>query len=170
MSDFSRLMPLSDLNRSPARLKVKAETAELSALAERMGLPSVISLNAFLTVRRTDSRLRVKGTFEAVIEQICVVSLEPFQNTANGDIEEEFLLTDDPDSPEVDLDADEIMVEPFSGEEIDLGEIIVQNLLLALDPHPRANGAELTDLEYDPSQLGSADNPFAALGKLKLDR
>ena len=170
MTEFSRPMPLSDFNRSPARMKIKAEPAEFPALATRLGVPTVISLDAFVTVRRTDSRLRVVGTFEAAIEQVCVVSLEPFQNAAAGEIEEEFLLTDDPDSPEVDLDAAEIMVEPFSGEAIDLGEIVVQNLLLVLDPHPRASGAELTDLDYDPAQLGTAGNPFAALGKLNLKR
>lgn len=170
MTEFSRPLPLADLNRSPARMKIKADPAEFPALAERLGVPAVISLDAFLTIRRTDSRLRVEGTFQTAIEQICVVSLEQFRNTADGQIEEEFLLTDDPDSPEVDLDADEIMIEPFSGDQIDLGEIVVQNLLLVLDPHPRAQGAALSDLDYDPAQLGVAGNPFAALGKLKLNR
>lgn len=170
MTEFSRPLPLADLNRSPVRMKIKADPTELPALAERLGIPAVNSLDAFLTIRRTDSRLRVEGTFQAVIEQICVISLDQFQNTAEGQIEEEFLLTDDPDSPEVDLDADEISAEPFSGDEIDLGEIIVQNLLLVLDPHPRAKGAALSDLDYDPAQLGTAGNPFAALGKLKLNR
>lgn len=168
MTDLTRTLPLSDLNRSSVRMSIKAEIDELPALADRLGVLSVISLEAFMTVRRTDSRLRVNGTFQAVLEQVCVVSLDPFHNAAEGEIEEEFLLTDDPDSPEVDLDADAITVEPFSGNEIDLGEIVVQNLLLVIDPHPRAKGADLIDLEYDPAQFGSADNPFSALRKLKL--
>ncbi len=170
MTEFSRLLPLADVNRSPVRLKLDAEAAELPALAARMGVPSVARLHAFLTVRRTNSRLRVDGTFEAIFDQVCVVSLETFQNKAAGEIEEELVLTDDPDSLEVDLDPDAVTAEPLSGDTLDLGEIIVQNLLLAIDPHPRASDAELTNLDFDPKQLGAADNPFAALGKLKLER
>jgi len=58
---------------------------------------------------------------------------------------------DDPD----DIPADESGV-------VDLGEELVQQLSLALDPYPRAPGAEIP-----PEHAGGAHGPFAALARLK---
>ena len=54
--------------------------------------------------------------------------------------------------------------EPLEGDEIDLGELLVQHLSLALDPYPRLEGAESLLPEYRTATLSS---PFAALKDLK---
>jgi hypothetical protein len=65
-------------------------------------------------------------------------------------------------------------VEPSDGDEdpddlpaeagaVDMGEALAQQLSLALDPYPRAPGAELPAEATD----GGAHGPFAALAKLK---
>jgi uncharacterized metal-binding protein YceD (DUF177 family) len=120
-----------------------------------------------MKVIRKNARVYVTGRFEAAVDQMCVVSLEPFHDTIAGEIEEEFFLTDDPASIEVDVD--EHSAEPWSADTLDLGEIVVQNLSLMLDPYPRASNAALSDLEYEPAAEDTASGPFAALSRLKLN-
>ena len=170
MTSLSRQFPLTDLNRGPAALSIAASAAECAAVATRLGLSAIHAIQAKLMIRRSQGRIFVQGTIVAEIEQVCVVSLEPFHTSAGADIDEVFLITDDPGSPEIDLDPNDTMAEPLTGETLDLGELIVQNLSLAIDPHPRAEGATLTDLDYDDGQFGAPDNPFAALAKLRPKR
>lgn len=166
--DFTTPLALGDLSRAPARLSLDAGPAERAAIAERLGLPSIESLTAKVTVRRTSSRVYVQGMFAAQFTQNCVVSLEPFATGAEGEIDEEFLLTSDRDSPEIDLDPDAVTAEPLSGDRLDIGELVIQNLSLSLDPHPRAPGAALSDLAFEEEQFGQASGPFDQLRNLRL--
>jgi uncharacterized metal-binding protein YceD (DUF177 family) len=166
--DFSNPLMLGDLSRAPARLTLEANPSECALIAERLGLPSVEALSAKITVRRTSSRIYVQGTFTATFTQVCVVSLDPFDTTEEGEVDEEFLLTDDRESPEIDLDPDAVIAEPLSGDSLDIGELVIQNLSLSLDPHPRAPGAALSDLEFEDEQLGQPSGPFDQLRDLRL--
>ena len=89
----------------------------------------------------------------------CVVSLEPFETTQREAFSLRFVPegqeseTPDPESE------DEI---PYAGGTIDLGEAVVEQLALDLDPFPRKEGAELPS-EADPANV----SPFAALAALR---
>jgi uncharacterized metal-binding protein YceD (DUF177 family) len=139
---------------------VEATTDELTALAHRMGLPAVLSLTcAFHLHRDAADRLVALGRLHAEVMQTCVISLEDFPAT----VDERFTVLfvpagletedDDPSTP------DEISYENGM---IDLGEAAAEQLALALDPYPRAPGAELPDSANDPE-----DHQFAALAALK---
>ncbi|HIP78899.1 MAG TPA: hypothetical protein EYH07_10605 [Kiloniellaceae bacterium] len=56
--------------------------------------------------------------------------------------------------------------EPLPPEGIDLGELVVQELAVSLDPYPRAEGAVVPP-GYEAEDEGPADHPFAALKVLK---
>ncbi|WP_420348545.1 hypothetical protein [Pelagibius sp.] len=56
--------------------------------------------------------------------------------------------------------------EPLPLEGIDLGELVVQDLAVSLDPYPRAEGAVLPP-DYQAQDEVAADHPFAALKVLK---
>lgn len=136
--------------------EIKATAPECVAIAVRLLLPAVASLRCHFQLHpQPGGRIAVSGTLNAVLSQICVVTLEPF----SAKIEEKFRIrfvpegreSDDPD-PESD---DEV---PYSGAEIDLGEAAIEQLALALDPYPRAPGATLPDILDD----GMA-SPFAGL-------
>ena len=139
---------------------VEAGADELSALAQRMGLPAVLALTcAFRLHRDAAQRLVAHGHLHAEVMQTCVVSLEDFA----ASVEEKFSILfvpageesedDDPAAP------DEISYEHGV---IDLGEAATEQFALALDPYPRAPGAELPDSANDPE-----DHQFAALAALK---
>lgn len=139
---------------------VEATADELAALARRMDLPAVLSLIcAFHLHRDAADRLVGRGDLRAEVMQTCVVSLEDFPAT----VEEQFSVffvpageetgDDDPAAP------DEIT---YENGVIDLGEAAAEQLALALDPYPRAPGAELPDSANDPEEY-----QFAALAALK---
>ncbi len=139
---------------------VQATADELAILAPRMGVPAVLSLTcAFHLHRDAAHRLVGHGHLRAEVMQTCVVSLEDFRAT----VEEKFSVffvpsgeeagDDDPAEP------DEII---YENDVLDLGEAAAEQLALALDPYPRAPGAELPDSASDPEE-----NPFAALAALK---
>jgi hypothetical protein len=65
---------------------------------------------------------------------------------------------DDPDSP------DEIET---AGDIVDLGEVVAEQLALALDPYPRLPDA-VVELPDDPvEEAEPRPNPFAALARLR---
>jgi uncharacterized metal-binding protein YceD (DUF177 family) len=54
--------------------------------------------------------------------------------------------------------------------EIDLGEVVVEELALNLNPYPRKEGSALPEAGTDPVEPAQLqkEKPFAALAKLKL--
>jgi uncharacterized metal-binding protein YceD (DUF177 family) len=174
--EFSRKLRLDKLAGGPVERAVEAGPAECQALAGRFGLQAVHAVAGTLTVSRLiDSPLiRVEGSFQARVRQTCVVKLEPFDAALGESFVQ--LYTLDPAAAEADagevfvaLDEDDAP-EPLAGDSLDLGEVLAEQLALALDPHPRA-----PDAEFDPARYGvspddddeAADNPFAVLRHLK---
>jgi hypothetical protein len=151
--------------------RVVASDAERAALAQRFGLLELPALSAELRLRRARAGryVEIDGVLQARVVQSCVVTLEPVDSA----LDEPFALllgpigapAPEPASSELIVDLDE--PEPLEGDEIDIGELVAQQLSLALDPYPRAKDAP------DPAAaaLGGdtaapeppADGPFAAL-------
>ena len=107
-----------------------------------------------------------------ILEQICVVTLDPIALDVADEFDILFVLSSDcPDGEDASLAAmSEDSPEPLATPEIDLGELVAQHLALALDPYPRRRGAvaEFDGEEAQNSELAPpADNPFAILGQLK---
>ena len=90
-----------------------------------------------------------------------MVSLEPVTQA----VSEVFRLRFVPEGDERDLmdpeSPDEI---GHDGRTIDLGEAAAEQLALALDPYPRADGAEL-----DPSATEDEGGAFAGLAQLRRE-
>jgi uncharacterized metal-binding protein YceD (DUF177 family) len=109
--------------------------------------------------------LRLAAELSADVTQACVVTLEPVRSR----IEEEFTLlySNGPEEKagEVVLSGSDEVVEPLSEGSLDIGEAVAQQLSLALDPFPRAPGAELPG-EAAP-EAPERVSPFAALAALR---
>jgi uncharacterized metal-binding protein YceD (DUF177 family) len=163
---FSRNMKLGGIGAAPVRRRITATEAECEALAERFGLPSIGALSGdfTLTHRRggvIDAQLRL----EALVTQVCVVSLEPFDAAIAEDAALRFVpaaSVREGEAEELDAETlegpDEIA---YQGEIIDLGALLAEQLALALDPYPRKPGATV------PAELQAVENPFAALRGLR---
>ena len=162
-------LPRSELHR-PAALDrigpqgtpvlVEATPEELPAIAARLGIPAVHALRCAFKLRRIGgSVIEAQGELVAGVTQLCVVSLDEFDET----VQEAFTVHFVPEGTEDDdPEPDAIDQVPFQGSAIDLGEAAVEQLALALDPYPRKPGAAL------PAEAGGPDlGAFAALAALK---
>jgi uncharacterized metal-binding protein YceD (DUF177 family) len=168
-AEFTRVVSTARLTGT-ARHHIEANEEERARLAERFGLIALPSFAAEVELRRlAGGRVRLDAALRAEVVQPCVVTLEPVP----GAVEAEFSLVYAPDAPEaiedVLVSGDEEIVEPLVGESIDIGEAAAQELSLALDPFPRAPGAELPATEPEPIAEAAEirQSPFAALAKLR---
>lgn len=172
-------MPESNLTSLlPARVRVArltgaGRTVAFSAdaearvvLAERLGILGVDALEVELSVTPFRGGFRVAGRLKADVRQQCVVTLEPVPESIDEPIDRVFLPGAEPETgAEVYLDP-EAEDEPdwFEGEYLDLVPLIVETLSLALDPYPRAPGAEM---EAADAGQAAEESPFSALKRLK---
>lgn len=152
-----------------------------AAVAERFGLRHVARVTVAARLRRLapGDIFAVTGRAEMVAERACSVTLDPFLETTRTGFEE--LYTTTPAQATVEDDAvgqpDELEIELIADEEIDLGEIALQYLAMALDPYPRKPGvvasedAASEDAAPDGGGgAGGATRPFAGLDRLLRDR
>ena len=68
---------------------------------------------------------------------------------------------------EVEIDPEAEMPEPVVGGKLDLGEILAQELSLALDPYPRSPEADRRLAELGAGVSDGANGPFGALASLR---
>lgn len=157
--EFSRPLRVSGVPAAGQRLVLEASADECAALAARFGILAVSGLRAELVLRPdTAGGISVDGRLSARVVQACVVSLEPVAERVTDEFA--FRILPEGAEPSDDLEGeDEVELEHGIAE---LGEVVAQYLSLALDPYPRAEGAELPDAARDDSA-----NPFAALRGLK---
>jgi uncharacterized metal-binding protein YceD (DUF177 family) len=172
---LSRPVRISDIPAAGLAVTFEATPAECAELAELLEVPAVKSLSTHYRLVRQGPLVHVTGTMKALVTQTCVVTLEPFDESVNEDIEVEFSEDADPipdfdgmDEDElertiagIDLDAPEAIVDG----RIDLGQLTYEILVIALDAHPRKPG-----VAFEPEDDEPSDSPFAALGALKTPR
>ena len=176
--ELSRTVPVADVGEAPLEVTVVADEGERKALARRFGLIAIESLSGAVTVERTEARdgsgpvIRVTLGFAAKVTQRCVVSLEPVEAAVSeqGLVVEFALDLEAGPRPgeEVVLSLEDVEPpEPLPGDAIDVGELLAQEVALALDPYPRRPGAQTAaPVEGDTPR----PNPFAALERLKGPR
>lgn len=146
---------------SPVTTELVMSEADRSALAKDFGIPGVTVLSGEALAARRAGMIEVEGRVQASLIRQCVASLEDmeeaidesftvtFTEHASGDVEAE---------TEADLDAPE----PIEGGRLDLGAILLEQLVLAMSPHPRREGAEAP---VDPG-AGARITPFDVLKNL----
>ena len=155
--------------------KLEAAPGELSALAAWLAMPAVHSLKADLTVERVSaSEVQVSGTFTAVVELTCGVSLEDFRETLQGPVSGRFRKPDGrvprreaeaEAAAEIVVDLDTEEPGEWRPQGIDLGGLVAEELSLAVPEFPRKPDATLDVTEADAPE--EKPNPFAVLTRLK---
>ncbi|MEE2995888.1 MAG: DUF177 domain-containing protein [Pseudomonadota bacterium] len=149
--EFSRVFDLGGVDDSPRSIDLTAQEEELRLLAMRFDQHSIgrLEANLIITWSEPGKVFSVSGRFVADVVQTCVVSLEPMEVSLNEDINLVFAYDID--------DLEDLVVledaEPFDGETIDLGELVAEELYLALDPYPRREDIETADIDLGPGAL-----------------
>jgi uncharacterized metal-binding protein YceD (DUF177 family) len=173
--EFSRPVALDRATSAPHVREIAATVDERAALARRLGLLSLDKLAARLSWQRQPGGLIcLEGELDAVLSQSCVVTLEPVA----AELKERFVRYFERGGPAaegevlIDPEADD-PPEPLGDGMVDLGEIVVQQLAIALDPYPRASGVGLPDgIEGTAAAPRPPDgeSPFGVLAALKTGR
>ncbi|MGH1377292.1 MAG: YceD family protein [Alphaproteobacteria bacterium] len=179
--EWLQIVESDDVGSSVIRVKSVPPVSFYPVLCRRLGLHSIEEVEADLTLQRNNVNkvIHVKGEIRANVHQKCVVTAEPVQESVTDVFDawfkdpnqavsfekakrermsrkeqEKLPMIDEHDDPEEIIDG-----------KINLSDLIVQYLSLALSPYPRVDGAVY---QGDDSGLGDApdgvyDNPFAAL-------
>ncbi len=177
MTGYENLLTIVDLN-APREVRLSPNEMERQDIAERLGLVGLPAFSATLTVTpiKKNRLLKVTGSVSADVTHECVVTLEPFDERIETDFEEfhdrdaDVLGGDDDDLDPTQTWAEAAEVPEFlEGDVLDLADIAVQHLSLALEPFPKKPGASLEDAQKEGISVNEPerDNPFAALQALK---
>lgn len=147
------------------------DAAQCSAIAETLGILGLRKLRfqgQLTPLGKKDWRL--EAHLGATVTQACVVSLAPVVTRIDDDIERAYLADmDPPEGAEVEMPEDDA-TDPLPAE-LDLAEVMIEALVLALPPYPRSEDADAQDLVFtEPGKQALRDEdlkPFAGLAGLR---
>ena len=152
------------------RIEARATKAECRELAALFDLPAVHGVEAAFAVRPLpEGGLELDGRVAARLRRLCVVTAELFDEDFAEPERRRYLPGPaEADGREVEVAAlEEDAPDPLPPEGVDLMDLVCEVLALGLDPHPRAPGADIAELEYDPEADEEPAGPFAALAAMK---
>jgi len=168
--EFFRPVNVEDIGPDGLDLEIEADPKERESLRERLGLLSLDHLVAALrlAVSPTGISIKVSGRYQAQLSQECVVSLDPVELAVDEALEAEFGPSSEESDVLLALDEPE-PVEPLVDGRIDLGELVVQNLAMVLDPYPRKAGARMPEFNQNFENTGTprGESPFSVLATLR---
>lgn len=151
-------------------VRATASDAERAEIAAFLDVSDVPRLAVALTALPFRDGIRVTGRLTAEVVQPCVVTFVAVHQQIDEPIDRVFLPgREAPAAPVqgevfIDLEGDDAP-DYFEGPEVDLSDLVLETLALALDPYPRAPGASVADVL--PPDDGAEESPFAALKSLK---
>jgi uncharacterized metal-binding protein YceD (DUF177 family) len=169
MSDFPKLdafravVRVEALDREPHRVTLTAAADDRARIADYLGIPGIEALSGEAAATRRGPLVEVEGQLRAELVRQCVVSLEEMAETVDEPFVMTFTTEPEEIAPGEEVEADLDAPDPIEGDELDLGAVLVEQLVLSMSAHPRKEGAEPAT---DPG-AGATISPFAALEKLK---
>jgi uncharacterized metal-binding protein YceD (DUF177 family) len=168
MNELPLLVSLGLAAAEPAQIRHEASGQELSEIKTRLGISKIFSLALDAQLQRTiiGDIYQVSGNIKLIAERSCIVTLENFIETTEGVFDEYFTT-----SPEQATDqSEQLLIDPAEDEvtlleqdSIDIGELALQHLVLALNPYPRAPDAPLA---AGDEAIAKTQRPFAGLDAL----
>lgn len=160
---------LSELARGAMKLRLEPDAAQRAEIAKRLGLEGLPALSAEILVKPWLDGAEITGRLDGVVEQICGLTLDPFEQPVDNEIEVRLVPAGSPnaptESPQGEIEMDLETPDPpdvLEGEVIDLAEYVVEHLALVIDPFPRKPGAV-----FEPPEAEPEESPFAVLKRLK---
>ena len=171
--EFSRIVRANELGKAGISLEINPTEEEREALAERLGIIGLPELSGEIEVKRwRKGGAKLVAHVKATMRRKCVVSLEEFDASFEGDFEARFASPTDEIGMAGDLEG-ELFLDPenddppevLDGDKLDAGEAVAQFLVLNLDPYPRRPGVEFEENVEEPQKT----SPFAVLEGLKGD-
>lgn len=173
--EFSRPLRVEQIPANGMEMDLSAKPVERTALARRFQLQTLDSLTATVRLRSVagGTLVRLSGSLTAKVVQTCVISLEPVPQ----DVAATFTMSFSADTPdtvpgtELELSVDdEDPPDPIIGGAIDVGEVVAEQLALALDPFPRKAGIAFQEAVETVPEPEKRPSPFAVLAELRKNK
>jgi uncharacterized metal-binding protein YceD (DUF177 family) len=167
---LSRNYELGRLGQAGDQVVVTTSEEERARIARWANVDAVDTLDAKFDLRKLSStRFALDAGLVADIVQSCVVTLEPVKTRVERSFTRELILTEAIRQVAKIVDIDLTPVDEDGREEIanlryDLAAPLLEELVLAIDPYPRAPGVEF---EPPADAADEVTHPFAALKDLK---
>lgn len=163
-----RVIDLSDLTVAGSVIEFSADAEELIRIAAWADLVSVSHFGANVTIHKlSTTHFALHAELEAVVEQRCVVTLEPLCATVTFTLDRELHYTDRPVESEGELTltaGDDEVPDVIDDLHYDYCAPLLEEFSLNLDPYPRKGGVNY----ISPDAGGErAESPFAVLAQLK---
>lgn len=187
--EWSHLVDIDTIERGPKTFSFKADEAQCTDLARRMGVLSVESAKATITLQKVGGGMvQAIGGVEADITQNCVVSLVPVISKIQDEFEGWFgdktaalnfaKAKSERDAKKGHIEQEvldeAVDPEPIVGGKMDIGELATQYLCLSVDPYPHAEGVSAEFMVAPQTKAGDGaevrKNPFEALKDWKEKR
>ncbi len=166
---FSYPFDLSSLSERGGEVSFEIPAAAREAIAVLFEIDGIDAVSAVLRLaRESTNEYVVEGSFRANVLQTCIVTLEPVRSSLSGEFTRRYRTV--PQSrlrkiaSDLEMVAGDDEIETLKGSSLDLAVPVLEELSLAIDPYPRAPGAEFIGGGDDEPQ---EENPFAVLQKLK---
>lgn len=166
LGGFGALVDPQTVPRTGQDVRFRAGEGELDDLRQSLELGAARSASAELELRRrSGGGIEVSGRVRADVDQICVVSLDPFETAIDERVLVTFYPPEKLPAPDADAPGDDSEdTEPLEDGMLPLGALVRDTIALALDPYPRKPGVELPAAQEPGEERPS---PFAVLSKLK---
>ncbi|TDI58776.1 MAG: DUF177 domain-containing protein [Alphaproteobacteria bacterium] len=167
---------LRQLPKMAKTLMLSATAEDCKTLEQSLHLRGVGSVSATLSIERLGKRrgIMVSGSLQADIVQACVITLVDVPAKIDAHIAVRFVDEErNTEALTLDVEPGGEDVEYFSGDYIDLSEVLVQYMALEMDHYPRATGvsedAEFVYSTATAEELAADEKPrpFAELKKLQ---
>lgn len=150
--EFTRWIDVERLGREPIVFDIVASDEARSNLVQRLGIVDMSSLVASGSLSRKSRKgmIELNGTLKADVTQSCVISLEPIAQkievkfTVCYTFEKEDIVVEESDYV-ASLDEKDLPELILEGR-IDVVQAIAEQITLAMDPYPRAEEAEKTEV------------------------
>lgn len=166
-SPWTHLIPWPHGREGPVRLDLTADATTRKAVARYLNLEDLALLAARLSVQPWRDGAEISGEIRAVLTRLCGLTLEPFEALLDEPVFIRALPAGSPHAPpppshDVDLENEaEEPPEVLGAAGVDLGDLVVQTLALALDPFPRKPGAV-----FNAPDVRAEASPFDILARL----
>ncbi len=168
----SHIVRMSDLpNRRVTRVELAPNEAERQAIAEALGIEGLRKLRFEAELAASGGKDWVlTGDLGATAVQACVVTLDPVTTRIDENVKRRYVANYTlPDGSEVEMPEDDT-VEPLP-DTLDIVDVMMEALSLALPAYPRSDAAELAETvvtEPGATPLTQSEmKPFAGLAALR---
>lgn len=165
-------MRLSGLaTRKPTPFELVPTADERRAIADVLGIVGIKKLRFFGQLAPQDRKdWTLNAQLGATVVQACVVTLDPVTTRIDEDLQRSYVA----DIPEIEASEIEMLVDETIEdlpEMLDIAQVMIEALSLALPIYPRVEGADLQKAVFtEPGAAPMTDDdakPFAGLGALR---